>query len=48
MKTTISQWERIYEAPEIEIIKMETAPSMQAGSQPGGGGMDDPSVEDPD
>ena len=40
---------RAYETPEIEEIFVETSPIMEVTpGGPGGGGMDDPSPEDPD
>ena len=47
MEKSKSLMSRAYETPEIEEIMVETAPIMQY-TGPGGGGMDDPSPEDPD
>ena len=50
MKKSKSLMSRAYETPEIEEIFVETSPIMEDTntSGPGGGGMDDPSPEDPD
>lgn len=47
MEKTKSLMSRAYETPEIEEIFVETSPIME-DTAPGGGGMDNPSPEDPD
>jgi hypothetical protein len=49
MEKTKSLMSRAYETPEIEEIMVETSPVMEGtNTGPGGGGMDNPSPEDPD
>ena len=49
MEKSKSLMSRAYETPEIEEIIVETSPIMDGTNDgPGGGGMDNPSPEDPD
>lgn len=47
MKKSTSLMSRAYETPEVEEIFVETSPILEQ-TTPGGGGMDNPSPEDPD